>query len=186
MTSKIFFLLIAFGLLTFSCGEKDVETPSKSLENKPIFFLPFQSIALNDLSSFERTSDNWKVSGAAYADRSKDQILSPKEGSGVLVNIPENEKAGNLITTFEHGDIEFECDVMMPVQSNSGIYFQSRYEIQLFDSWGVDIPQHGDMGGIYQRWDKTKEKGEEGFEGYAPLVWPIGSGQYDQRTKKSR
>ncbi len=170
MTSKIYFLLITLGLLISSCGENDAEIPSKLLKTKQSLSLPFQLMTLSELTDFEKTSDNWNISAAAYVDRSKNQTLSIKEGTGVLVNIPEKEENGNLVTSFEHGDIEFECDVMIPVKSNSGIYFQSRYEIQLFDSWGVYIPNHGDMGGIYQRWDETKEKGKEGYEGYAPRV----------------
>jgi hypothetical protein len=52
--------------------------------------------------------------------------------------------------------------------SNSGIYLQGRYEIQLLDSWGVKNPRYGDNGGIYERWDESRGKGNEGFEGYAP------------------
>ncbi len=132
--------------------------------------MPFQSMTLDDLSDFNEARENWKIVKGVYVNRIKENTISFDEGSGVLVNMPENDKSDNLVTSFEHGDIEFECDVMMPVNSNSGIYFQSRYEIQLFDSWGVVIPKHGDMGGIYQRWDKTKEKGHEGFKGTAPLV----------------
>lgn len=132
--------------------------------------LPFQSLALEDMTDFREVSENWNIAGGVYVDRSKEKTLSFSEGSGVLVNIPDTVKNGNLITAFEHGDIEFECDVMMPVRSNSGLYFQSRYEIQLFDSWGVAVPQHGDMGGIYESWDKTAAEGEEGFGGVAPKV----------------
>lgn len=52
--------------------------------------------------------------------------------------------------------------------SNSGIYLQGRYEIQLLDSWGVVNPRSGDNGGIYERWDDSKPEGQKGYEGYAP------------------
>src|SRR5690606_35316420 len=52
--------------------------------------------------------------------------------------------------------------------SNSGIYLQGRYEIQLLDSWGVVNPTAGDNGGIYERWDDSKPEGQKGFQGYAP------------------
>src|SRR5690606_31495416 len=52
--------------------------------------------------------------------------------------------------------------------SNSGIYLQGRYEIQLLDSWGVVNPTAGDNGGIYERWDGSKPEGQKGFQGYAP------------------
>jgi len=163
----VFFLLFLFAI--FSCSEKS-ETIKKASEVKPLAVLPFQTMDLSEMTDFKESSGNWRIAGAVYVDRLNEKTISVSEGSGVLVNIPDEEKRGNLITSFEHGDIEFECDVMMPVKSNSGIYFQSRYEIQLLDSWGVDIPKHSDMGGIYQRWDKTREKGKEGFEGVPPKV----------------
>jgi 3-keto-disaccharide hydrolase len=54
---------------------------------------------------------------------------------------------------------------MIPQGSNSGIYFQSRYEIQIFDSWGKKTPSSGDCGAIYERW-----KDGRGFEGHPPRV----------------
>src|SRR5690606_20858767 len=81
---------------------------------------------------------------------------------------PEKGKNQHLFTAFEHGDIEIELDVMMPVHSNSGLYFQGRYEIQLFDSWAVYKPQHSDMGGIYHRWDNSRA--EKGYEGHPPAI----------------
>ena len=168
MKHLIFYFLL-FLFITTACSEKK-ERRIKISENTPMLVLPFQSMTLNDKSDFKEVTDNWKIAGGVYVDRSKEKTISLTEGSGVLVNMPEKEKSGNLVTNFEHGDIEFECDVMIPVNSNSGIYFQSRYEVQLFYSWGVDIPKHGDMGGIYQRWDKTKENEDEGYDGFAPKV----------------
>jgi hypothetical protein len=57
---------------------------------------------------------------------------------------------------------------MMAKGSNSGIYLQGRYEVQLLDSWGNLTPKPGDNGGIYERWDESRGKGLEGYEGYAP------------------
>ena len=57
---------------------------------------------------------------------------------------------------------------MIPKGSNSGIYFQSRYEIQLFDSWGKEKLTSKDCGSIYERWDNQKPEREKGFEGHAP------------------
>jgi hypothetical protein len=70
----------------------------------------------------------------------------------------------------EHGDIDLSLDVMLPKGSNSGIYLMGRYEVQLFDSWGVASPTFADMGGIYQRWDEKRGAGNEGFEGTPPRL----------------
>ncbi len=169
MKSIVQFLLAGIILLLASCSDKPKEMEAPP-EPEPERFLPFQSLDLEDMTAFAEVDDNWKIAGNAYVDRSMEQALLPSEGKGVLVNLPEEGKNQNLFTGFEHGDMELELDVMMPVGSNSGLYFQGRYEVQLFDSWGVKEPQHSDMGGIYQRWDATREKGKEGFEGFAPRI----------------
>jgi len=168
MNTKV--LLLLWVVILVSCSEKPKKVQEKVFENKPDNYLPFKSVNLQDLNSFKETSENWKIGGNAYANRNKDQTISTTEGSGVLANLPQEGNKQNLFTNFEHGDIEVEFDVMMPKGSNSGVYFQGRYEVQLFDSWGVDSPQHSDIGGIYQRWDGTREKGKEGFEGFAPKL----------------
>ncbi|MCH8948980.1 MAG: DUF1080 domain-containing protein, partial [Chloroflexi bacterium] len=63
----------------------------------------------------------------------------------------------------QRGDVEAHIEFVVPQGSNSGIYFQGRYEIQVFDSFGVKKSKYSDCGGIYQRWANGK-----GFEGHAP------------------
>ncbi len=164
----IYCLVLLLGLVT-SCSETTQQIV-KTVEHKPLVVLPFQTVPLDDMTDFKREAGNWHIVGKVYVNKSQEKTLSSTQGTGILTNAPVKDNAVNLATALSHGDIEFECDVMMPVKSNSGIYFQSRYEVQLFDSWNVDSPQYSDMGGIYQRWDETKEKGEEGYEGVAPNV----------------
>ena len=71
----------------------------------------------------------------------------------------------NLISQFEHGDVEAHIEFIVPKSSNSGVYFQARYEIQILDSWGVREPKYSDCGGVYQRWINGK-----GYGGNAPRV----------------
>ena len=65
------------------------------------------------------------------------------------MNRPTKKDNGHLFTNLEHGDIELELDFMMAKGSNAGVYLQGRYEIQMFDSWGVEHPAFFDCGGIY-------------------------------------
>ncbi|MUH37974.1 DUF1080 domain-containing protein [Zobellia amurskyensis] len=155
--------------LLYSCTEKEGKVEVAESAPQEIS-LPFESISLNDLGDFKKTSSNWSIGGDVYVDRLKDKQIMVSEGSGVLVNIPDSESKAHIFTNFEHGDIELEVDVMMPKGSNSGLYFQGRYEVQLFDSWKTEEATFSDMGGIYQRWDATKEKGSEGYEGSAPRM----------------
>lgn len=55
-----------------------------------------------------------------------------------------------------------------------------RYEIRIFDSYGVKDPKSSDCGGIYERWENDR-----GFEGHAPRVnacKPPGSWQTVEAT----
>jgi hypothetical protein len=130
--------------------------------------LPPQVVSLTTLDAFRPTSANWKIVGAATADRNLPLSMSEEPGTGVLANTPVKEARGNLFTTWEHGDLDLSLDIMMPKESNSGVYLMGRYEVQLLDSWGVKAPTFADLGGIYQRWDDARGAGREGFEGAPP------------------
>lgn len=131
------------------------------------------------MSEFQPHAGNWQVIGnvemsrdislshevpSSTAKKKKKSKPAPIEavsitdGTGILINLSNQPSNGNLISNFEHGDIFIEFDVMLPKGSNSGFYLQGRYEIQLFDSWGVQNPKFSDMGGIYRNWEKTPEK----------------------------
>ncbi|HEU4723147.1 MAG TPA: family 16 glycoside hydrolase [Gemmatimonadaceae bacterium] len=132
--------------------------------------LPAQTIPLTDLRAFRPTAANWRVAGGASVDRARALALTGEAGSGVLVNSPTDAAKGHLLTTFEHGDLDLALDVMLPKGSNSGVYLMGRYEVQLFDSWGVPRPTFADMGGIYQRWNERRGPGNEGYEGVPPRL----------------
>ncbi len=53
---------------------------------------------------------------------------------------------------------------MIPKGGRSRIFLQSRYGIQIADSWNVKLPKSNDMGGVYERGEKGK-----GFDGKAPM-----------------
>ncbi|WP_239022928.1 family 16 glycoside hydrolase [Pontibacter mangrovi] len=127
------------------------------------------AIPLDNLSSFQNPGKSWQVAGDVTAKLDKDNELDVKEGTGILVNEPSRKKKGvDLLTNFEHGDVDLELDYMMAKGSNSGIYLQGRYEVQLEDSWGVKNPTSANNGAVYERWDESRPNGQKGFEGYAP------------------
>jgi hypothetical protein len=130
----------------------------------------YQELPLRDLSAFRPNAGNWQIVGQVQAVLDQDQVLKTEKGSGVLVNLPTAKQQSELFTLLEHGDLDLELEFMMARRSNSGIYLQGRYEVQLLDSWGKRHPTFGDCGGIYERWDDRKQEGQQGFEGYAPRL----------------
>ena len=141
-------------------------------QNQPDF--PLQTVPLNDLSQFKAQDGNWQVVGGVVMDRSVDahheeakgkkpeknrkMAVTSTPGTGILLNMNDEKRKSQLTTTWEHGDIDLEFEVMLPKGSNSGVYLQGRYEVQLLDSWGVKNPAYSDIGGIYRNWEKEPGK----------------------------
>ncbi len=124
---------------------------------------------LNDLSAFRNPSKSWQIVAGVKADLSKPNALNFTNGSGVLLNLPDKKNKGeDLYTIAEYGDLDLEMDYMMASGSNSGLYLQGRYEIQLEDTWGARSPKSSSNGGVYQRWDDSKPEGQKGYSGFAP------------------
>jgi hypothetical protein len=156
-------------------------------------------LTLDDMSSFKPQAGNWNVvsdvtilpdvdihAAPAPAEQSGKKKKKSKEsavpesgshpqavsftaGKGILLNMNDDKKKDNLVTSFEHGDIDLEFEVMMPKGSNSGVYLQGRYEVQLLDSWGVRDAKFSDIGGIYRNWESEPGKI---YMGKAPLSNP--------------
>ncbi len=128
-----------------------------------------QTVSLTDFSSFQKPGPTWRQASNVNADLTKSNVLTSAPGTGVLVNTPDKKNKGtDLISILQHGDADVELDFMMAKGSNSGVYLQGRYEVQLFDSWGKLQPSHSDVGGVYQRWDDGRPEGKKGYEGQAP------------------
>jgi len=161
----------ALGLLLFSaCQQEDAEYHDQEVGSEEITTLPMHSLVLTGLDDFQPVAENWSVAGGVQSHYETEHSMEVLDGDGVLLNQPSESQQDNIFTSFEHGDIELKLEFLVPRGSNSGIYFQGRYEVQILDSWGVSDPQFTDVGGIYERWDETRPDGERGFEGVAPRV----------------
>lgn len=115
-----------------------------------------------NLAGWRQPVGEWLAAAKVRLDPVDDKKFSIHSGRGVLVNSVKGRTV-NLISELEHGDVEAHVEFVVPKGSNSGVYFQGRYEIQVFDSWGVEHPKSSDCGGIYERW-----KDNHGYEGHAP------------------
>ncbi|SOD82533.1 3-keto-disaccharide hydrolase [Spirosoma fluviale] len=155
MYRKFFCLLVGLHLYALS-------TLAQSSE------LPYSTVNLQNLADFKPTGSNWKIVGDVFYDLNKEGKGTTKTGIGVLVNDLSGKSKEQLFTKLEHGDLELDLDFMMEKGSNSGIYLQGRYEVQLFDSWGVKVPKSSDCGAIYERWDDKRPDGQKGYQGHPP------------------
>lgn len=93
---------------------------------------------------------DWITAKAVPLDASNDRAFNVQPGSGVLVNGVKGRTV-NLFSKHQHGDCEMHIEFCVPKGSNSGIYFQGRYEIQVLDSYGAKNLKFGDCGGVYCR-----------------------------------
>ncbi len=130
--------------------------------------LPYTKIPLDNLAAFQRPSaTTWRIVSSVSADRNRVEDLQTTSGQGILVVHPVVTNRGNLFTNMTHGDLELEFDFLMPKGSNSGVYLQGRYEVQLLDSWRKDTLTNSDCGGLYQRYDDATKVI---FGGTAPML----------------
>jgi hypothetical protein len=121
--------------------------------------LPFTKLDLSNTDEFQSPPANWIIAGDVFMDLFEYRDVQPSPGSGILLNTSSGDNPQDIFTEWEHGDLDLELEFMMASESNSGIYFQGRYELQMLDSWGVDNPKFYDMGGVYQWWEDGAGKG---------------------------
>ena len=82
-----------------------------------------------------------------------------------MINLaPKHKQSVDIYSEELHGDARITLEVMVPQQSNSGIYLQGQYEVQVLDSYGKTKLGMGDMGAIYSasvpRLNASRKPGE--------------------------
>ncbi len=119
-----------------------------------------------DFGGWREPMGTWAVHQGVSLNPSDPKAFAVTEGQGVMLNSPAS-KTVDAVTVEEFGDCRLQVEFCVAKGSNSGIYFQGRYEVQVLDSYGkAEVGVH-DCGAIYERWnDQTKK----GFEGTAPRL----------------
>jgi hypothetical protein len=117
------------------------------------------------LKAWRAPAGDWQQARAVSIDPSSPKRFLIKSGAGVLVNGAKGTTK-NLLSEFEHGDVEAHIEFMVPKDSNSGVYFLGRYEVQILDSFGKTEVKYGDCGGIYASCSEPKPD----FAGRPPLT----------------
>lgn len=119
-----------------------------------------------DLSHWRQPHGEWLVAKSVSLDPAKPEAFAVAPGQGIMVN-GANVRTVNLVSVEEFGDIELHVEFCIAKHSNSGIYLMGRYELQVYDSFGVEKDAYPgiECGGIYPRWINEKH-----VDGTSPRV----------------
>jgi len=125
------------------------------------------SLTGGDFSAWRGDTGQWQIVADTFANPQDEKLLSSKPGTGTIVNGPTG-RTSHLFSKAEFGDVKAHIEFMVSKGSNSGVYFMGRYEIQVFDSYGVEKGEYPgiECGGIYERWDENRSP--RGYEGHSP------------------
>ncbi len=109
-----------------------------------------EMIGDSGLEHWRAPTGDWLVAGDARPEPKKPARLVADRGSGVLIN-GKSGKTRNLFSKPDFQDVDAHFEFLVPKGANSGVKFESLYEIQILDSFGVAKPTASHCGGIYPR-----------------------------------
>jgi hypothetical protein len=121
---------------------------------------------IQDLSNWRDPRGDWALADDVALDPNDSKRLTWKPGAAAAINGPKG-RTRNLVSAGAWGDVEAHVEFMIPAASNSGVYFMGRYELQVYDSYGVAKDQYPgiECGGLYPRWIDNQNVG-----GHSPQV----------------
>jgi len=128
----------------------------------------FSQKKLLGIQDFKEPLGEWFEAGDTKLHIDDEKQLDALPGEGVFIN-GKSGRTVHFVTADQHGDLKLQLEFMVSKGSNSGVYLQGRYEVQILDSWGRAKIGSGDCGGIYQRWDKNRTE-NKGYDGVPPRV----------------
>lgn len=128
----------------------------------------------------------WKV-GKAKVSASNPKQLEAAPGTGEMINVsPEHGASQDIYSKAKFGDCLIEAEVMVPKDSNSGVYVMGEYEVQVLDSFGREKMGNGDMGAIYGGFappvNASKKPGE--WQQYV-IEWQAPKFEGDKKVKNA-
>lgn len=127
---------------------------------------PVELLNGRDFTGWRTPVGDWQVVGGVELDPDQPTRLRPTPGSGVAYNGPKGRTV-HLVSEQQFGDAEIHVEFCLARRSNSGVYVMGRYEVQIYDSHGVERDKYPgiECGGIYPRWVNGRE-----VEGHSPRV----------------
>jgi hypothetical protein len=97
----------------------------------------------------DSAASKW-TTGEPAMDPANNGRLTVNGTTGAMINqVGGHKESIDIYSEAKFGSMRLEIEVMVPKGANSGIYVMGEYEVQVFDSFGVEKPGGGDMGAIY-------------------------------------
>ena len=120
----------------------------------------------NDLGDWYGLQEKheWLIARNVTVSEKDKKAFEIEPGKSIMVN-GVNGRISNLLSKYEHGDCYLHIEFVVPYESNSGVYFQGLYEIQILDSYDTKTVEFSDCGAIYARYKDGKT-----YEGHPPRV----------------
>jgi hypothetical protein len=152
-------------------GGQDMEVLFEDVEilteQKSVVREPFDG---KDLSGWrvqggkEVSASKWVVGRAALSNDDAKMLVRAGDGSEMINLASHHGESFDIFSEAKYGDACVEVGVMVPQESNSGVYVMGEYEIQVLDSFGREKIGGGDMGAVYggavPRVNASKRPGE--------------------------
>lgn len=102
--------------------------------------------------------------GVRWDQQDSQQRLYPAPYPGGVMLNSRAGKTSNIASDRKFGDVELYVEFLISRNSNSGVYLQGLYEVQIKDTYDAKEMGTHDCGAIYERWIEGK-----GVGGTAPF-----------------
>jgi hypothetical protein len=140
---NIFFAVCLIGLSSSLFGQAVLDD---NHHGDPPFILEEGWISLingKDLGGWKYQDENkagsWIATKGVFWDKSNRKLLKTLSDTGDrIVNLPFEGGAGNIFSTLTAGDMELYVEYMIPDSAGSGIYVHGMYELQIWNSYGIE------------------------------------------------
>jgi hypothetical protein len=119
-----------------------------------------------DLTGWRKPTGTWTAAKGVSLDPTNPEAFVIEPGQKVMVNTASAPTV-DLVTEAAFGDVQAHVEFCITKHSNSGVYLMGRYELQVYDSYGVKQDKYPgiECGGIYPRWINDKD-----VEGHSPTT----------------
>ena len=150
MNLKLFLLLISLLSVSQQYNEKDTEIwkpVPKAVYSKSDSSPPDDAIILFDGSDLSKWKSKWSTKKSGWIINDDGSVTVVDDGSGGIETL---ENFGSVQLHLEWQTDE-DTSYINQERSNSGVYLQNRYEIQILDSYQSPTYVNGQAGAVYKQ-----------------------------------